>query len=630
MLSFTQLPERSLPSLRAGALITAVVLTCLLLPLAAPAEAQNGTMMQYFHWYLDSSDNLWLQVADQADDLAGVGITALWLPPAYKGVTGFDVGYGAYDLFDLGEFNQKGSIRTKYGYKSEYLSAIQSAHTHGLQIYADVVINHKGGADSTESVLAVRVDSGNRNNEYGGDVLIDAWTRFDFPGRGNTHNAFKWSWYHFDGTDWAQNLQESGRVYKFRGTGKAWDWEVDTENANYDYLLYADVDFGHPDVRQHFKDWGEWYLTETGVDGFRLDAVKHIEYTYWNEWLDHLRTWSGDPLFTVAEFWSYDIGKLHNFISKTGGRAHLFDAPLHLNFHNASTGGGLYDMRNLKAGTLMEQQPALAVTIVENHDTQPLQALESPVQDWFKPLAYAFILLREEGYPCVFHADYYGANYTDYGGDGNLYTINMTSHKTILDILLQARRDYAYGPQYDYLDDPNIVGWTRLGDSQHPEAMAVLMSDGPGGSKWMEVGKANTTFTDITGNVGGTVTTNGSGWGNFSTAGGSVSVWVENAAPSGGSADVHFTCNNGTTFWGQNVYVVGNDPAIGSWDPAQAVQLSPNAYPTWDGIVTGLPASTTVEWKCIKKHNGQVTWQGGANNSVTTPSSGQVSAAGSF
>ncbi|MEM9290679.1 MAG: carbohydrate-binding module family 20 domain-containing protein [Acidobacteriota bacterium] len=107
-------------------------------------------------------------------------------------------------------------------------------------------------------------------------------------------------------------------------------------------------------------------------------------------------------------------------------------------------------------------------------------------------------------------------------------------------------------------------------------------------------------------------------------------MWVENAAPSGGSADVHFTCNNGTTFWGQNVYVVGNDPAIGSWDPAQAVQLSPNAYPTWDGIVTGLPASTTVEWKCIKKHNGQVTWQGGANNSVTTPSSGQVSAAGSF
>jgi hypothetical protein len=40
-----------------------------------------------------------------------------------------------------------------------------------------------------------------------------------------------------------------------------------------------------------------------------------------------------------------------------------------------------------------------AVTLVDNHDTQPLQALEAPVEDWFKPIAYAFILLRKDGYP---------------------------------------------------------------------------------------------------------------------------------------------------------------------------------------------------------------------------------------
>jgi hypothetical protein len=44
-----------------------------------------------------------------------------------------------------------------------------------------------------------------------------------------------------------------------------------------------------------------------------------------------------------------------------------------------------------------------------NHDTQPLQALESVVEPWFKPLAYAFILLRREGYPCLFLPDYEGA-----------------------------------------------------------------------------------------------------------------------------------------------------------------------------------------------------------------------------
>ncbi|MCV5902744.1 alpha-amylase, partial [Escherichia coli] len=71
-------------------------------------------------------------------------------------------------------------------------------------------------------------------------------------------------------------------------------------------------------------------------------------------------------------------------------------------------------------GTLLKDNPVKAVTLVENHDTQPLQALESTVDWWFKPLAYAFILLREEGYPSVFYADYYGAQYSDKG-----YNINM-------------------------------------------------------------------------------------------------------------------------------------------------------------------------------------------------------------
>ncbi|MEM6454109.1 MAG: alpha-amylase [Acidobacteriota bacterium] len=600
----------------------------LLLAVVAPLSAQtNGTMMQYYHWYLDKNDNLWNQVAAEAANLSNIGVTALWLPPATKGDGVDDVGYGIYDIFDLGEFNQKGTVRTKYGTKAQYFNAINAAHNNGMQIYFDVVLNHKMGADTTENVTAVRVDTGNRNNEYGGNVNIDAWTKFDFPGRGNQYSSFKWRWYHFDGVDWAQNLQEGGRIYKFRGSGKAWDWEVDTENANYDYLLGADVDFAHTDVVNHYNDWGVWVVNHTGIDGFRLDAVKHIKYDFWNGWLDHVRSTTGQPLFTVAEFWSYDIGRLHNFINKTGGRMSVFDAPLHLNFHIASNSGGSYDMRNIMNNTLMQQQPALAVTLVDNHDTQPLQALESPVQDWFKPLAYAFILLREEGYPNIFYADYYGANYTDKG-----ITINLASHRAIIDKLAQARRDYAYGPQINYLDHWNVIGWTRLGDASHPHAMAVILSDGSGGSKWMNTGKANTAFTDVTGNRGGTVTTNGSGWGNFPVNGGSVSVWVSNASGGGGGGApaANFTCNNGTTFMGQDIYVVGSIAALGNWNTANAVKLNPTGYPTWTGTVTSLPANTSVSWKCIKKHGSSVVWQGGANNTFTTGTSGTVSTSGSF
>ena len=45
---------------------------------------------------------------------------------------------------------------------------------------------------------------------------------------------------------------------------------------------------------------------------------------------------------------------------------------------------------------------------MDNHDTQRGQALESTIEEWFKPAAYALILLREAGLPCVFYGDYYG------------------------------------------------------------------------------------------------------------------------------------------------------------------------------------------------------------------------------
>ncbi len=51
----------------------------------------------------------------------------------------------------------------------------------------------------------------------------------------------------------------------------------------------------------------------------------------------------------------------------------LFDAPLQMKFHEASRGRD-YDMSQIFSGTLVEADPFHAVTLVTNHDTQPLQA----------------------------------------------------------------------------------------------------------------------------------------------------------------------------------------------------------------------------------------------------------------
>jgi alpha-amylase len=485
----------------------------------------NGVMMQYFHWYTPADGSLWQQVVDQAPELAKVGITSLWLPPAYKGTAGgMDVGYGVYDLFDLGEFDQKGSVRTKYGTKDEYIQAIQVAQQAGIRIYADVVFNHKMGADEAEEVEATPFDMDDRNAPVGEYQNIKAWTHFTFPGRSGKYSEMEWHWWHFDAIDHNAFNEGESAVYLLKG--KSFEENVDSEKGNFDYLMGCDLDMENPEVVGELKHWGEWFNDTTNVDGYRFDAVKHVSAEFFQDWLEHVRNYAKRDLFAVGEYWSYEVDALNHFIATTGGQVNLFDAPLHYNFHVASQEGENYDLRQIFDNTLVQQQPTLAVTLVENHDSQPLQSLESIVEPWFKPLAYALILLREAGYPCIFYGDYYGAHYKDTKDDQE-YEIWMDCHQWLIDKFLYARQNYAYGEQRDYFDHPSTIGWTRWGNEEHPGGMAVVLSNGDGGGKHMEIGHPNCQYIDITEHIKEPVVTNDEGWAEFCCKGGSVSVWVK-------------------------------------------------------------------------------------------------------
>ena len=497
----------------------------------------NGVMMQCFHWYIPNDGTFWTQVRDSARMLKDCGFSAVWLPPAYKGQAGVnDVGYGVYDLYDLGEFDQKGSVPTKYGTRSGYIEAIDALHDKGLQVYADIVFNHKGGADRTEWVKAVEVQGQERHFEIANpekpDCWIEAWTEFTFPGRGGNYSNFIWDYDCFDGTDWAQNLGKSA-VFKFTNRGKDWDEMVSGEKGNYDYLMFSDVDMNSPKVRTEYARWGRWYLEATGIDGIRIDAVKHIQFSFFREWLDHMRkiatSCEKSGFFAVGEYWSDSVAELHNYIRATHGKMSLFDVPLHMKFHEISRANGQFDLRTILDGTLTGEQPALSVTFVENHDSQPLQALESPVDWWFKPAAYAFILLRQQGYPCIFYADWFGARYRDKGRDGNAYDIDMVP-VPYLPRLVELRKSHAWGAQRDRFKHAHMIGWTRQGDTDHPgSGLAAVINIGGGADMWLDVGSihANGQYRDALGNMGGTtVPINGDGWGNFPVPGGGISIWI--------------------------------------------------------------------------------------------------------
>ncbi len=84
-------------------------------------EDEKPTLLQYFHWYYPDGGKLWSELAERADGLNDIGINMVWLPPACKGASGgYSVGYDTYDLFDLGEFDQKELSRQSTAINASY------------------------------------------------------------------------------------------------------------------------------------------------------------------------------------------------------------------------------------------------------------------------------------------------------------------------------------------------------------------------------------------------------------------------------------------------------------------------------------------------------------------------------
>jgi len=478
---------------------------------------KNGVMMQYFEWNMPNDGMLWKHLKEDAKHLHEIGVTAVWIPPAYKADEQQDEGYATYDLFDLGEFDQKNTVRTKYGTKQELLEMIEELHKNDVCVYLDAVMNHKAGGDYTEKIKVIEVDPNQRDKDISDEIEIEAYTGYDFTGRNNKYSDFKWHSYHFSGTDYDNATKRSG-IFRILGENKYWSDGVDNENGNYDYLLGNDLDLDHPEVVKELNGWGVWVSNELDLDGMRLDAIKHMKDVFIKDFLAAVRAERGDDFYAVGEYWNGDVGTLDTYLENVGHSVDLFDVPLHYNMYEASEKGKDYDLQNFLNDALAVSHPDLAVTFVDNHDSQRGSSLESQVKDWFKPLAYGFILLMEKGYPCIFYGDYYEV-------EGK-----QSPHRLIIHTLLDARKKYAYGEQRDYIDHPSTIGFVRMGDAEHEgSGMAFLMSNGDDGNKTMNVGehRKGETWYEFTGNRKEEVVIDEQGNGNFLVSGGNLAVWVK-------------------------------------------------------------------------------------------------------
>lgn len=362
-----------------------------------------------------------------------------------------------------------------------------------------------------------------RTKEISDPYEIEAWLGFDFPGRGDKYSSQKYHWEHFSGTDYDAGNDRTG-IFRILGDNKHWSSSVGDESGNADFLMFADVDYSHPEVERDVIAWGEWVVRELRLKGFRFDACQHFSERFTNEFVANLeRHFGKDALFLVGEFWSGNVTEMLEYLDQMHHRFSLYDSPLVNTFSSLSkTERG--DLRKVFDGSLVQARPQNAVTVVMNHDTQPGQTVETPIEAFFKPLAYALILLRNQGYPSVFYGDLYGmqgkhAEPPSCGGK--------------LPHLVLARKLFAYGEQDDYFsDDANCLGFVRRGTDDRRAGLACVMSNAGPGEKRMAVGKehAGEVWTDVLGWQKDEVKIDDEGYGMFMCPGTSVSVWVHKEA----------------------------------------------------------------------------------------------------
>jgi alpha-amylase len=306
----------------------------------------------------DPIDAWWDHLAKQATQLRKAGFTAIWLPPVTKGASGKDsAGYDVFDDYDLGSKNQKGTVATHYGTREQLTRCVAVMRANGLDVYADLVENQRGGGSGRGGFTFRYADA---DGQVGGGR---------FPK---------------DPDDFHPNVPQDPNV-----PGPDFSFGSDL----------APINGGTPkgSVFKNLIDSADWLTRALDIQGYRLDDVKGQSSDFL---LPFLNSKSMAGKFAVAEYFDGNVAKVQDWIfNRMRGRPSVFD------FATRFTLASMCDNRPFNMAVLDHvgvagSNPLQAVTFVENHDTDRSEPIFQN-----KMLAYAYIL-TSEGYPCVFYKDY--------------------------------------------------------------------------------------------------------------------------------------------------------------------------------------------------------------------------------
>ncbi len=399
-----------------------------------------GVILQAFYWDCPQHENQefewWNFLKDKIPALSQAGFTALWLPPISKAAEQKSMGYDPYDYYDLGDFDQKGGVKTWFGNQAELTALIAEAHKHQINMYADMVLNHNSGGELELNLL---------DN-------ISRYTKYN-PASGKFPR--NWECFH--------------------------PCKYETTDAG-DFMGMPDLCHRNPDVYTAFLEYGRWLLEDIGIDGFRFDFVKG--YGAWMvRAIQEMRGLKGNSQFKpfgVGECWDSDRN-IYDWLAEVNtwsdNPIDAFDFPLRYRLKDLCMTYGFSLKTLTKGGTLLtDGLPGTAVTFVENHD---VVQNDSIVRD--KMLAYSFILTHE-GYPCVFWKDYFNWN------------LALQNTPNGIAALIKVHEHYAGGSTSVLYVDDELYIIQRNGWGNQPGLIYVLNNSGQWKGTWVQTQWANTNF----------------------------------------------------------------------------------------------------------------------------------------
>ncbi|KAA1248110.1 alpha-amylase [Aquimarina sp. RZ0] len=435
------------------------------LDLSQFTKADAGVMMQAFYWDVEPRGAWYDEVRSKIDDWATSGVNRIWLAPPGKGASGeFSMGYDPSDYFDVGEFDQHGTVETRFGSRAELESLIQKSHDNNIEVIADIVMGHNSGG-------------GKQDNPFRpGDTEV--YSLFNEL-NGNASGKFNRSYEHFHPNDIHTNDEEA--------------------------LFFEKTDLCHD--QQYVQDWlwgrddsvAEFYKNSLGFDGWRFDYVKSFDPKFVTAWNDKVGG------FSVGENFDGNQQVLKDWVNASGIPAFDFACFYRLDetLDRANDLTALGTPENM----LRKLDPANAVTFTANHDTEKDENPDNRISYANKLLAYSYILTHD-GYPTIFYLDYENESFKE--PIKKLITIYNTIADGDIEIIIASEDEYIMKRNGNG-DNPGLILYMNI--SNRTKQFEVT-------SNW-----ANKTLIDYTDNSAATPTADNEGKVIIQAPGKSFSVW---------------------------------------------------------------------------------------------------------